>query len=55
MQALVYTNTQTLVYREEQNPTEKPGESILIGPQTYIVTFLESIGTNNSLLLVLEL
>ena len=29
MQALVYTNTQTLVYREEQNPTEKPGESIL--------------------------
>ena len=29
MQALVYTNTQTLVYREEKNPTEKPGESIL--------------------------
>ena len=29
MQALVYTDTQTLVYREEQNPTEKPGESIL--------------------------
>ena len=29
MQALVYTNTQTLVYREEKNPTAKPGESIL--------------------------
>ena len=29
MQALVYTNTQTLVYREEQNPEEKLGESIL--------------------------
>ena len=29
MQALVYTGTQTLVYREEKNPTEKPGESIL--------------------------
>ena len=29
MQALVYTDTQTLVYREEKNPTEKPGESIL--------------------------
>ena len=29
MQALVYTDTQTLVYREEQNPTEKLGESIL--------------------------
>ena len=29
MQALVYTNTQTLVYREEKNPIEKPGESIL--------------------------
>jgi len=29
MQALVYTDTQTLVYREEQNPTEKSRESIL--------------------------
>ena len=29
MHALVYTDTQTLVYREEKNPTEKPGESIL--------------------------
>ena len=29
MQALVYTDTQTIVYREEKNPTEKPGESIL--------------------------
>ena len=29
MQALVYTDTQTLVYREEKNPTEKSGESIL--------------------------
>ena len=29
MQALVYTNTQTLVYREEKNPIEKSGESIL--------------------------
>jgi threonine dehydrogenase-like Zn-dependent dehydrogenase len=29
MHALVYTNTQTLDYREENNPTEKPGESIL--------------------------
>ena len=29
MHALVYTVTQTLVYREEKNPTEKPGESIL--------------------------
>ena len=29
MQALVYTDTQTLVYREEKNPTEKTGESIL--------------------------
>ena len=28
MQALVYTNTQTLVYREEKNPIEKSGESI---------------------------
>ena len=29
MQALVYTNTQTLVYKEVKNPTEKSGESIL--------------------------
>ena len=29
MHALVYTDTQTLVYREEKNPTEKSGESIL--------------------------
>jgi len=29
MHALVYTDTQTLVYREEKNPIEKPGESIL--------------------------
>ena len=29
MHALVYTNTQTLDYREEKNPIEKPGESIL--------------------------
>ena len=29
MHALVYTETQTLVYREEKDPTEKPGESIL--------------------------
>ena len=29
MHALVYTDTQTLVYREEKNPTEKQGESIL--------------------------
>ena len=29
MQALVYTDTQTLVYREEKDPTQKPGESIL--------------------------
>ena len=29
MQALVYTDTQTLVYREEKNPAEKSGESIL--------------------------
>ena len=29
MQALVYTDTQTLIYREEKNPTEVEGESIL--------------------------
>ena len=29
MHALVYTDTQTLVYREEKNPLEQPGESIL--------------------------
>ena len=29
MKALVYTGTQELVYREEKNPTEVEGESIL--------------------------
>ena len=29
MQALVYTDIQTLIYREEKDPTEKTGESIL--------------------------
>ena len=29
MKALVYTGTQELVYRDEQNPTEIEGESIL--------------------------
>ena len=29
MKALVYTGTQKLVYREEQNPIEVDGESIL--------------------------
>ena len=29
MKALVYTGTQELVYREEQNPIEVDGESIL--------------------------
>ncbi len=29
MKALVYTGTQELVYRDEKNPTEIEGESIL--------------------------
>ena len=29
MKALVYTGTEELVYREEKNPTELDGESIL--------------------------
>ena len=29
MQALVYTDTQTLIYKEEKNPNLKNGESII--------------------------